>query len=268
LYCWLKDEPGKDAKVSLEILDAQGNGVREYSPKAESPGDKWEPKKGLNRFVWNLRYTAAESFPGMIVWGGMPAPRAVPGNYQARWKIGSHEQTVPIEVKKDPRTASTGDDLLAQFRFLESARNKLTETHRAIKQIRDVREQLTNLQKRLKDKTDFNDVVEETKLLDKQLTSIEEALYQTKAKSSQDVLNFPIRLNNKLVSLAGAVSDGDNRPTDQASQVKDELVSAIDAELTKLRTLVESDLTRFNAMLSQKRVPGVFATSPAEAIKQ
>jgi hypothetical protein len=130
-----------------------------------------------------------------------------------------------------------------------------------------VREQLTGLQKRLKDKSEFSDVVEEIKAIDKQLTAVEETLYQTKAKSSQDVLNFPIRLNNKLVSLAGAVSDGDKRPTDQALQVKDELVGAIDGELSKLRTLMESDLARFNAMLAQKKVPGVFS-EPANEKKK
>jgi photosystem II stability/assembly factor-like uncharacterized protein len=262
IYCWLKDAPAKDAKVSLEILDSEGNVVREFTPKAERPGDKWEPKKGLNRFVWNLRYTAAETFPGMIVWGGMPAPRAVPGKYQARIKVGDNLQTVDFEVKKDPRNSATQHDLVAQLKFLSSVRDKVTETHRAIKQIRDVREQLTNLQKRLKDKDEFKDVVDEIKAIDKQMTAVEESLYQTKAKSSQDVLNFPIRLNNKLVSVAGAAGDGDNRPTDQVVQVKDELTKAIDAELSKLRTLMESDLPRFNAMLSQKKVPGIF-TEPA-----
>ena len=116
------------------------------------------------------------------------------------------------------------------------------------------------MQKRLKDKPDFNDVVEEIKSLEKQLTGIEEALHQTKAKSSQDVLNFPIRLNNKLVTVAGGVADGDFRPTDSALQVKDELVGQVDAELTKLHTLMESDLARFNAMLAQKRCPASSAS--------
>jgi hypothetical protein len=81
------------------------------------------------------------------------------------------------------------------------------------------------------------------------------------------VLNFPIRLNNKLVTVAGGVADGDLRPTDSALQVKDELVGQVDGELTKLRTLMESDLARFNAMLAQKKVPGVFSEPPAEKKK-
>jgi photosystem II stability/assembly factor-like uncharacterized protein len=248
----------KEAKISLEILDAGGAVLREYSPKAERPADKWEPKKGMNRFVWNLNCTAAESLPGAVVWGGLPAPRVVPGKYRARIRIGANEQTVAIEVKADPRSSATAADLEAQFRFLIAVRDKITETHRGIKQIRDVRDQLTNLQRRLKDKPEFDDVIEGIKTLTKRLTAIEEALYQTKAKSSQDVLNYPIRLNNKLVSLAGGVSDGDNRPTEPSLQVKGELTAAVDAELSKLRKLVDTDVARFNSLLAQKKVPGVF----------
>jgi len=32
------------------------------------------------------------------------------------------------------------------------------------------------------------------------MTEVEEALIQTKARSGQDVLNYPIRLNNQLVA--------------------------------------------------------------------
>jgi hypothetical protein len=241
--------------------------VREFTPKPDRPADKWEPKKGMNRFVWDLNYTSAESLPGAVVWGGMPTPRAVPGKYSARVRVGANEQTVNFEVKPDPRSSATPADFEAQTKLMIAIRDKVTEMHRGIKQIRDVREQLTNLQKRLKDKPDFNDVVEEIKSLEKQLTGIEEALHQTKAKSSQDVLNFPIRLNNKLVTVAGGVADGDLRPTDSALQVKDELVGQVDGELTKLRTLMESDLARFNAMLAQKKVPGVFSEPPAEKKK-
>jgi photosystem II stability/assembly factor-like uncharacterized protein len=263
-----KDEKeSKEPKISLEILDASGAALREYTPKAERRGDKWEPKKGMNRFVWNLNCTAAETLPGGVVWGGMPAPRVVPGKYQARVKVAGNEQTVSFEVKADPRSAATPADLEAQFRFLMAVRDKISETHRGIKQIRDVRDQLTSLQKRLKDKPEFTEVIEEIKTLEKQLTGIEETLHQTKAKSSQDVLNYPIRLNNKLVSLAGGVSDGDNRPTESSMQVKDELVAAVDGELAKLRNLMDSDMARFNAMLAQKKVPAVFTEPIAEKKK-
>ena len=90
------------------------------------------------------------------------------------------------------------------------------------------------------------------------MTAAEEALHQTKAKSPQDVLNYPVRLNNKLSSLASGVAVGDNRPTDQAVAVGQLLTKQIDAELAKLRRVMDEDVASFNALLATKKVPGVF----------
>ena len=85
----------------------------------------------------------------------------------------------------------------------------------------------------------------------KQVTAIEEALYQTKSKSPQDPLNFPIKLNNKLGVVAGTVSRGDYPPTDGARRVADELTAAIDAELHKLSDLEGNELKAFNALATK-----------------
>ena len=190
-----------------------------------------------------------------MIWGSLTGPRAVPGSYQARLTVGSLEETVEFTVKPDPRASASQSDYDAQLEFLLAVRDKLTETHRGIKSICDVREQLTNLGKRVKGDPDITDAA---KAIDKKLTAVEEALYQTKAKSSQDVLNFPIRLNNKLASVAGTVGVGDNRPTDQAEQVRKELTQQIDEELAKLRRVLSEDLPKFNELLGKKKVPGVF----------
>jgi photosystem II stability/assembly factor-like uncharacterized protein len=251
----LKEAPAKDAKSKLEILDSSGAVVREYKSDAESPGAKLDAKAGMNRVVWDLRHADAEGFPGMVIWGSLTGPRAVPGPYKARLKVGSLEETVEFSVKPDPRSSASQTDYEEQLKFLLGVRDKLTEAHRGIKTIRDVREQLTNLTKRVKDDSEVTDAV---KAIDKKMTAVEEALYQTKAKGSQDVLNFPIRLNNKLASVAGVVGAGDNRPTDQAELVRNELIQQVDAELTKLRRVLSEDLPEFNDLLSKKKVPGVF----------
>jgi len=251
----LKEAPAKDAKSSLEILDASGAVVREFKSDADSPGAKLDAKAGMNRVVWDLRHTDPEGFPGMVIWGALSGPRAIPGSYTARLKVGSLEESVEFSVKPDPRASASQSDYEEQLRFLLATRDKLTETHHGIKTIRDVREQLTNLNKRIKDDSEVTDA---SKAIDKKLTAVEEALYQTKAKSSQDVLNFPIRLNNKMISLAGTVGAGDSRPTDQAEQVRKELIQQTDEELAKLRRVLSEDLPKFNELLSKKKVPGVF----------
>jgi Mg2+ and Co2+ transporter CorA len=251
----LKEAPAKDAKTRLDILDANGAVIREYKSDADSPGAKLEPKAGMNRVVWDLRHADAEGFPGLVLWGSLTGPRAVPGTYKARLKVGPLEETVEFAVKPDPRASASQSDYEEQLKFLLAVRDKLTEAHRGIKTIRDVRDQLTNLTKRIKGDTEIADA---SKAIDRKLTAVEEALHQTKAKSSQDVLNFPIRVNNKLASLAGTVGAGDNRPTDQAEQVRKELTQQADAELTKLRQVLSGDLPKFNDLLGKKKVPGVF----------
>jgi photosystem II stability/assembly factor-like uncharacterized protein len=258
LHYYLRAAPPKGTRVALELLEAGGQLIRSFSTLAEQPAQKLEVKSGMNRFVWDMRYPPAEAFPGMVLWGGLPAPLAVPGKYQARLRVGDQSQTVNFAIRPDPRASATPEDYQAQLRFLLAARDKLTETHRGIKQIRDVRGQLEALGKRLKSRRDVADVTAASTALQKKLTAIEEALHQTKARSSQDVLNYPIRLNNRLASLAGLVSMGDHRPTAQAEQVGQELTKAIDAELGKLRRVLDEELAGFNALLAKKNVPGVF----------
>lgn len=258
IFYQVKDVSDAKKPFTLEILDGKGSLIRKWNSTAEKVPEKIEPKAGMNRFVWNLRYPDAEGFPGMILWGSLTGPKAMPGMYQVRIKHGDAEQSSSFEVKPDPRSSAKPEDYQAQFDFLISIRDKLTSTHSGIKQIRDVREQIAGIGKRIKDLPDTSDVTEMGKVIEKKLTQIEETLYQTKAKSSQDVLNFPIRLNNKLASLAGNVGSGDNRPPDSAIQLKDELIKQIDAELTSLKQVVNDDVKRFNELLTQKKIPNVF----------
>jgi hypothetical protein len=278
LHYYLSDAPPKGTKLDLEVLEEGGQLIRRFSMQQEEKPEgsrasgrqqrgapaaaRLEAKKGSNRFVWDMRDPEAESFPGMVLWGGLPAPLAVPGRYQARLRLGDQTQSVAFEIKADPRARATAEDYQAQFRFLIAARDKLTAAHKAIKQIRDVREQLTALNKRLKPRKDAAEVLAASAALEKKLTAIEEALHQTKARSTQDVLNYPIRLNNRLASLAGLVSAGDYRPTDQAVQVRDELTKQIDDELAKLHRVLKEDLASFNELLAKKKVPGVFSEAP------
>lgn len=100
-------------------------------------------------------------------------------------------------------------------------------------------------------------VVEAAGELDKKMTGIEETLYQTKNRSRQDPLNYPVRLNDKLNGLALSASLGATRPTDQAVQVKNELTAAIDAQLAQLTAVWETDLPRFNELAKEKGVTAV-----------
>ena len=94
------------------------------------------------------------------------------------------------------------------------------------------------------------------------MTVVEEALIQTKAKSGQDVLNYPIRLNNLLVALGGVVSSADAAPTKQDYEMFDDLGKQADEQLAKWNDIMKTDFAAYNQLARDKNIPAV-GLSPA-----
>jgi hypothetical protein len=219
---------------------------------------------GLNRFVWDLRHSEAVRFPGMILWAGeMRGPRVVPGRYQVKLTVDGNTMTESFEVKADPRLGISAADFAKQLELGLKIRDKVTETHNAIIQIRDVRKQVDELLKRLAGQPSFKVINDAATALKQNLASVEESLYQTKNQSSQDPLNYPIRLNNKLAALGGVVQSADAAPTDQSYAVYDELVVQIDAQLARLAQIMKTDVPGFNQLVRDQNVPAVTVKPPA-----
>ena len=229
---------------------------RKRSPAPDDPPDTrvLSADKGLNRFVWDMRYPGMDRFEKLILWADMKeGPKAVPGSYRAQLNVGEDTQDLVFEIVADPRSDATAQDYAAQFRFVIESRDLLSRTHNEIKKIRQLRTQLESLQSRLDvvgatDEESASLHQEITALLDT-ITPIEEALYQTKNESRQDPLNYPIRLNNKLTSLMGTVDVGDARPTTSAMMVKSELSTAIEAELAQLEVVWFENVPALNSRI-------------------
>ena len=92
--------------------------------------------------------------------------------------------------------------------------------------------------------------------LSKKLTAVEEALYQTKNRASQDPLNYPIRLNNKLAALGGTVGSADAAPTAQSYAVYDELADEDRRRARDPRRVLADDVPAFNRLVREKEDPG------------
>jgi len=249
VYYNMKNAPEKGTKVKMEVFDPNGELIKSYNQKA---------KEGLNTFNWNMMYDNAEGFEGLIMWAGsLRGPMAPPGEYTVKLSVGDITQEQKFKLLRDPRYPSTDADLQAQFDFLIKVRDKLTETHVAIKDIRSAREQMKTLTDKIKGDDNYQDVMDAAKELDKKMTEIEETLYQTKNRSGQDPLNFPIRLNNKLAALNGVAGSGAWRPTAQSETVRGELTQKIDGELKKLESIMQNDLPAFNEKVKQKSIDAI-----------
>lgn len=284
LYYALKAKPGTD--VVLEFLDANGKSINKFTGRIPRPGapgqaagDQPPPggeeggffggggparvstDVGLNRFVWDMRYSDSTRFPGMILWAGQTrGPRVMPGSYQVKLTVDGQTLTETFEVKADPRLSTTATEYAKQLDLALKIRDKLTETHNGIIQIRDVKKQIDDLVKRVGPQS--KPIADAGTALTRKLTDVEEALYQTRNQSSQDPLNFPIRLNNKLAALLGVVSGSETPPTDQSFAVYEELSADINAQLQKLAQIMKTDVPAFNQLVKDQNIPAIVVKPP------
>ena len=239
------------SNISLEFLDKNKKLIKKYSNN-----DKKNPLKingDKNSFVWNMRYDDAKGFDGLIMWAAsLRGPKASPGNYFVKLNVDKNSMEKSFNILKDPRSNSSIEDLKKQFDFLISVRDKVTSVHEAIIQIRSTRKQLNNLKEKLDEnhnelKKNINEVIND-------ITKIEKTLYQTKNRSGQDPLNFPIKLNNKLAHLASVASSGNYKPTDQMYGVRDELIKKIDIELNLWNNIKENKLEQINTAIKESNI--------------
>lgn len=236
----------EQSEVSLSFLNLNNDTLKRFSNKDKK--NKLEVKKGHNLMVWDLKGEGAERLDGMILWwASTEAPRAVPGNYSVVLQVGDQVMRRPFSIVADPNSETDQMGMQRQFDFISSVNSTVDKAHKSIKKIRGINGQLKEFKSRYENTPSVAELVENATELSKQLTEIEEALYQTKNRSGQDPLNFPIKLTNKLAHLNALVGMDDFPPTQQDIAVKNELTQAIEGELNKLNGLIDKEIKAFNA---------------------
>jgi hypothetical protein len=199
---------------------------------------------GLNTVTWNMRYPDATSFPGMILWGGSVAgPAAPPGTYQVRMTVDGKTQTQPLVVKRHPLHAASDADLVEQFNLAIQIRDKVSEANNAVIQIRNIKTQVGD---RLSKSQDAK-LKAAGDTLTKNLSAVEEEIYQVRNQASEDPLNFPIKINNRLATLLSIVNRGDGKPIGNAEPVFEDLIAELKVQTDRLQQVLTRDLAAFNA---------------------
>lgn len=243
------------AKVSIDILDKNKKLIKSFSTKAKEKEDKLDVSAGMNQFVWNMLYPPAEKVEGQIIWHGtVPGPKAAPGQYFYKVKAEKDSVEGSFNIKANPVYNLSQQDYEEQFNFLIAIRDKFNDIQKAGKNIRDIRKQINEfMDKQGKDVP--KEIKQQADTINKQMTAIEEALHQTKAKSGQDVLNYPIRLDDKISGLYDFASSGNCAPAKQVKEAFAELGGQADIQLNNLKKMLDEDLVKFNTMIREKALP-------------
>jgi hypothetical protein len=268
-------------RVTIEILDSNARLVRSFTATRQEGqrggrgegagvqegggggrrgggggGGAPSTRAGVNRFSWDLRYPGATTFDGLIMWAaGTNGPLALPGTYQVRLTVDDKPAQVQnLEIGKAARLAHVSiDELRAQFELATRVRDRTSEANEAVIAIRDIKSQVDDRVNK------DGSVRQQGDALKTKFTDVEGEIYQYRNQSSQDPLNFPIKLNNKIAALMGAVEGVDGRPTRQSYEVFDYLSGQLDQQINRFDVLIRTDLEEFNRLLQSKGLEPVKA---------
>lgn len=263
----------KTEEIQLQFLNSKGDTIITYSSTKDLKGKAVVPsqdfyerkhqeeygmisaKAGLNTFVWDMLYPSVTEVEGNnVMWaGGISGARVVPGKYTVRLlqknKMIS-EQT--FEILKDPRVNVSIADLQEQFDLHQKINAKLDETHKTINRIRQLRAQYNTYIENLKDTAIVSSLQKQTKEMFEKMDKIEAQLMQPKAIAPQDVLAYPIMLNDKLAGLASYISSAEAKPNKNAYEAYEDLSKKINSQIDIFNLLLKKEIPAFNELVKSK----------------
>ncbi len=274
---YLKSAP-KD-EVTLDILDAKGQLVRHLSSKEKKESEQppeWPDRvesaktipaaEGMNRFPWDLRYEDPVKTPGAFYSGEGPrGPKVLPGDYQMKLTVAGKSQTAPLHIVMDPRVNATPEALQKQFELNMQVRDRISQLHTAINEIRDVKGQLKSLRTKFGEDARAKAVLEAADDLNKKMSAVEEQLIQVNMKSSEGNLVFPNMLNERFDSFSHIIDGANAAPPQPQLDVFKMLSEQLDAQLQKWAQLKKDELPKVGEAIKQLDLPALTVSQKTEA---
>ncbi|MGD0192068.1 MAG: glycosyl hydrolase [Rhizomicrobium sp.] len=238
-------------EITLDVLDSNGKLVRHISstkstreqqppewPDQVEPMVKLPAQRGMNRFVWDLRYNDPVQIPGAFYEGEAPrGPLAMPGKYTLKLTAGGKVMTQTLTMKLDPRSRGSVGALEQKFELAMEAYHDQDALHRAVNDIRTVKSIIASEQKTLVGKPGSAAIIAEGNAVLKSVAPIEGTLMQVNIKGSEANLNFPGMLNEQIYAFAGLLDDSDSAPTKQELETYSDMHKSLQTQLAAWSSL-------------------------------
>ena len=201
----------KNDQITMEIKDAAGKMVRSFSSKADEKYQKYEgapkpepllPKaKGLNRFVWDMRYATMPGVPGVDMEISYAGHKAPPGKYSITIKLGEQTASTETEVLANPLYPTNASVYAEYHQTMWAMETELASMHRMVNSLYEKQKQLESLLSSLPAGDKFSVARKEGEALLKKMKSWDEDMVQRKSKAYDDVENFPNKFTANYLFL-------------------------------------------------------------------
>jgi hypothetical protein len=272
---------GGDAEkpITLEIYDSKNQLVRRFSsddkPAPINPDDypvtpywfrPFQPltaKKGIQRFVWDLKYAPPLSFghgfPISAIYQDTPlnplGPSVLPGTYTVKLTANGSTISQTLTVKMDPRVQTNLADLTRQFDLSLEAYRGMQTTYETVDQIKKLRAQIKELIAR----AGRGPLAEALNTLDKKVATIGgEGRGEGPGGGTIDVREPNLtRLNAGFSSLLEHLQTADLAPTEPMITAASELQKVLTKLLADWDALKTNDITAINDQLRAANQPAL-----------
>lgn len=226
-------------EVRIRFSDSDGNLIREFSGL--------DSGKGLQRFIWeDMRYPGANELPNHPTRSSRNiGPYALPGTYKVELIVDGDTQVQSVELRKDPQSIASDEDLRRQFEFVSEVRDTISSVNQTILEIRRIRDEV------LSAAAEDPQLAQRAAEINDRLYRLEDVLIQYDAEFRMEYHAKPTKLDDKLYNLAGHALRGDARPTKAQEELFVEHMATYQNVLSGLSELISGDLATFRALAEE-----------------
>ena len=252
------------SEVTLEILDEKNQVVRRYSSndptspprRRQAIADIWivapprlTARAGMNRFVWDLRYSIAAAAGEADDEYGMAAqgPQVLPGMYQVRLTVAGKQYTQPLKVVLDPRSAGTPADLSQQLDLSLKVAHQMAKCVQLSRLGTSLREQLSAA----KNKTSDASLIAQVASLESDVERIFGAAGGWDAPASASGVGAVL---SDLGAINSVLDSADRMPPAPANALYEEASTTLSSHQAEWEKLKSGKLADLNRLLRAKNL--------------
>jgi len=209
------------------------------------PAPVLSKKKGLNRFVWDMKHPIMPGVPDVYIEAGFSGHKVSPGTYTFKLIVDGQTVATTGTIKEVP-TYETKPGQYEEFdAFMTTAEAELTEMHNMINQLYTAQKDLTEVLKKVTDpsvKTAGEKLLADMKAWDADMV-------QRKSQAYDDVENFPNKFSAEYIFMINQTNSSIPRLNKASKDRKAELDTQWTGLKAKGKQFINTAIPAYNKTL-------------------
>ncbi len=256
MYYYLP-QPLDSVDIEMIITNAAGEVVRRLSSKADpnfqsypggpAPEPTISKNKGLNRFVWDMRYPNLLGVPTAYIEGSFAGHKASPGVYNLQLNLGKQSLRTTFSILPNPLYDITPAEYADYHQFMTAAEREFNAMHQMVNDMLSLQKQLNDIVPLLQ-RQGLESLEKEAQELVQRMKTWDEAMIQRKSKAYDDVENF----ENKFTANYLFVINHADSSLPRVNQATRNRLAELNTEWANLKQQGESILNVAIPAMNQK----------------